>query len=209
MVYGGLRIGELLTDFLFLAAVAFAIASVHMVAPDHWVPLLSVSVKHGYNKAKKYGIAALLGATHALTSGILALIALVIGGSLLGLSELDLVLASTALLTVVGIYFVVNGIRESSEVKTYVTRSVLAVSIIPDFALVPIILSGINLPLAELWAVFLSFLLASTASLTVMIILSSGTLGKRISEMSSSGMDYTIGGLLFMTALVVYLFPSL
>ncbi|MCL5787312.1 MAG: hypothetical protein M1581_01695 [Candidatus Thermoplasmatota archaeon] len=193
-------------DFLFLLAVL--IAFFHMLAPDHWIPLTSLSAKRGYSTPKKYGIATLIGGGHATISGALGLLFLFLGFTFLKNDVNELIYISIALLLIVGLYFIINGYGESKETNRNVENSIIAVSVFPDFAIIPIMVSASEYTLPYGFLIFIGFLISSILSINAIIYLNSKTIGKRMSEMKPENLDYVIGFLLLATALILLAFPS-
>ncbi|EQD27998.1 conserved hypothetical protein, membrane [mine drainage metagenome] len=145
---------------------------------------------------------------HAVISGAIAFLILVLGLTFLKSYTNDLIYMSIFLLLIVGLYFIFNGLHESSEVDRKIENSIIAVSIFPDLAIVPIIVYASALPFSEIIIIFIGFLIASIISLNIMIYASSLAIGDKFSNMRPENMDYVIGGLLLFTALIVTLFPS-
>ncbi|MHB1493356.1 MAG: hypothetical protein ACYCSG_00575 [Thermoplasmataceae archaeon] len=201
-------IPEIMISFLFLLTVAIIIALTHMIAPDHWIPLVSLASKNKYSNPKKFGIASLIGSGHAAISGLLALLIVIFGMVFLKGYVNDLIDVSIILLIAIGAYFIINGYSESRESNRGIENSIIAVSVFPDLAIIPIIISSSQYPLMDTLIIFLGFLIASVISINIMVFLSSLTIGERFSKMKPEHMDYAIGVLLFMTAIVVILFPS-
>ncbi|MHB8361917.1 MAG: hypothetical protein ACYDAO_10410 [Thermoplasmataceae archaeon] len=199
---------EHVSIFAFLLFLSIIIALVHMVAPDHWVPLIAISKKNNYTEFKKYGMASGIAGGHAVISGAIAFLILVLGLTFLKSYTNDLIYLSIFLLLIVGLYFIFNGLHESKEVDRKIENSIIAVSIFPDLAIVPIIVSASVLPFSEIIIIFIGFLIASIISLNIMIYVSSLAIGDKFSSMKPENMDYVIGGLLLITALIVTLFPS-
>ncbi len=75
---------------LVFVAISVVVASLHMIAPDHWLPLTALSLKRKYGKGRVLEISAVLGILHGSTSVILSLVALFLGLSFFGLNALIL-----------------------------------------------------------------------------------------------------------------------
>ena len=73
--------------FAAILALAVILAGLHMLAPDHWIPLTVVSTRLRFSHRRTYATAAFLGILHAGTSATLALIALFIGTIVAGRYE--------------------------------------------------------------------------------------------------------------------------
>ncbi len=93
----------------FFIGIAVAVASLHMVAPDHWLPLTAFSMKRGYSRGRTLGISALLGFLHGTTSVILSLLALFMGVSIFGLNALREI--SIIILVAVAAYILLNSMK--------------------------------------------------------------------------------------------------
>lgn len=192
----------------FLLILAILIAFFHMLAPDHWIPLTSLSAKRGYSRTKKYGVATLIGGGHATISGAIGLLFLFLGFTFLRADVDELIYISIALLIVVGLYFIINGYGESKESNRHVENSIIAVSVFPDFAIIPIMVSASEYTLPYGLLIFIGFLISSILSINAIMFLNSKTVGKRMSEMKPENLDYVIGFLLLATALILFVFPS-
>ena len=197
-------------SFLLLLIVAIAVAGLHMAAPDHWVPLITVSIGRNYSRRRTYEMAAAIGLGHGSSSAFIAVVALSAGLTFLGPFVSDLFYVSEGLLVIIGIYFILIGYREDGRKNSPgAGNSLLLVSIFPDLALMPILLSGAGLPLYQISAVLLSFIAATVLSLTLIIGFSGSQIGLRLSRLKSNRMDYAIAAMLFGTALFLFLFPEL
>lgn len=190
--------------FLLLALVALFVSSLHMVAPDHWLPLTVISSAKSYSSGKKYGVAAALGFTHAGTSIAIALAVFYVGFVLVHSYMSYFLLAGQLLLVVIGIYFIVNGYLEESEGDTSFSQaSALSVSAFPDLSIMPIIISAASLENFQIAAILTIFAVASGLSLTAMVYVAGKGLGKAISKVPPKYIDYVVGGVLILTALLI------
>ncbi len=193
--------------FTLILAIAIIVATLHMMAPDHWVPLIVVAERVGMPRRRVYGMAGFLGILHAGTSATVALLVLFVGVVLIHGYVSDLNAASIVLLIAVGIYFAVTGYRErEAEVMPdrISTGTLLSVSIFPDFALIPILLSAVSLSSLEIGIIILAFALASAASLMVMIYGLSLGFSRAIQKMPPRYVDYIISAILWLTALFIF-----
>jgi hypothetical protein len=195
--------------FPILLGTVIVLGSLHMIAPDHWVPLTVVSNRLNYRKGKIFGTAAMLGALHALTSEAIAGVALLIGVFLVRQYITYLEAASVILLVAVGVYFILNGYTEDEPESGYATssvKSILAISAFPDFALIPIVLAASSLsPLNVAW-LLLAFIIISAASLTIMVYVSTVGLSRALENIRPRYIDYIMGIILFITAgIIVFL----
>ena len=138
--------------FPVILSAAMVLAVLHMVAPDHWIPLTVVSKKFNYSSSKTYETALLIGILHSAASVALAVVAYYLGELLVSDSLYFLYLSSVILLIIVGIYFIFNGYFEKSEnpeSSALSSKSILTVSIFPDFAFIPIMLAASALHLIQ------------------------------------------------------------
>lgn len=189
--------------FLLLVIAALSVSSLHMVAPDHWLPLTVISSARTYSDRRKYATAAALGFAHAGTSIAVAMAVFYAGMALIHNYIGDLILAGQVLLVLIGIYFMINGYREKEGESTVTEVSALSVSAFPDFALLPIVVSSAPLSNSQIGIILLLFFLASGISLTAMVFAAEKSLGKAISRVPPKYLDYVIGGVLMLTALLI------
>lgn len=189
--------------FVSLLVAAVAIGVLHMLAPDHWVPLMAVSSSMKYSRRRTYLTAALLGLLHAGASVAVALLALLLGVFLVGGYLSYLFYGGEVILLAVGIYFIVGGFLEKpgpGKVKFASVGSLLSVSIFPDLAVLPILLTGVDLGKAALGIIMLSFTLVSVISLSVMSAAASMGLTRGLQRVPPRFIDYIMGAILIGTA---------
>lgn len=189
--------------YLLLILVALSVSSLHMIAPDHWLPLTVIASAKSYSSSRKYSTAAALGFAHAGTSIVLAMAIFYAGLALIHNYIGYLLLAGEILLVIIGLYFILNGYRESEKDTSFTETSALSVSAFPDFALLPIVISGASLSGIQIGTILLVFLLASGIALTAMVFAAGKGLGKAISRVPPKYMDYLIGGVLIATAVLI------
>ncbi|MDV3278549.1 MAG: hypothetical protein LYZ69_08845 [Nitrososphaerales archaeon] len=95
----------------WLAAVALGVGALHMVAPDHWVPLTVYSHKKGFSSKKVAIIAALGGFAHVAGSLVVMVAAVVIGFAVAAsFSALTNTMVGASFV-VVGLYMLVAGMK--------------------------------------------------------------------------------------------------
>ncbi len=195
--------------FIIILGTVIVLGGLHMIAPDHWVPLMIVSRKMNYSQRRTNISAAALGSLHAITSEALAGIALVVGAFLVKSFLHYLELASIILLVIVGVYFVVNGYTEENPEAGYNSsslKSILAISAFPDFALVPVMLAAASLSIPSISIVLISFVLVSALSLSLMVFTAEKGVSKALERIPPRFIDYIMGLVLFITAAVIALF---
>lgn len=192
--------------FVVILGTVIALGGLHMIAPDHWVPLMIVSRKLNYSQYRTYLNAAALGGLHAITSEAIAGIALVIGLVLVRNFLNYLEWASILLLLAVGIYFIVNGYAEKSSEDGYASssvKSIIAISAFPDFALIPVMLAGSPLPILDIAAMLVVFILISAVSLTIMVMAAAKGFSKALEQLPPRYIDYIMGLVLFLTSAIL------
>ncbi|MGC8561793.1 MAG: hypothetical protein ACP5UZ_02550 [Thermoplasmata archaeon] len=188
---------------LVFVAIAIVVASLHMVAPDHWLPLIALSMKRGYNKGRVLLISTVLGFLHGSTSVILSLAALFIGVAVFGLNALKGI--SIVILIAVAIYMLIQTVRESRGSENVENTSLL-VSILPDPVLLPIIIASYKLGNIELGVIGVSFILASILAL---LVVTAGVLigvASKLSKLRPVTVDYVVIVALVLTAMYIYFF---
>ena len=90
-----------MNTFPVILSAAIVLAVLHMVAPDHWIPLTVVSKKFNYSSSKTYETALLIGILHSAASVALAVVAYYLGELLVSDSLYFLYLSSVILLIIV------------------------------------------------------------------------------------------------------------
>lgn len=196
--------------FILILGTVIALGGLHMIAPDHWVPLMIVSRKMNYSRGKTYANGAALGGLHAITSEALAGIALVAGLFLVKSFLHYLEIASIILLVIVGIYFIINGYTEENPEKGYTSssvKSIVAISAFPDFALIPVMLAASPLSYLEIAVVMSIFILISATSLAVMVVAAERGISKALEKIPPRYIDYIMGIVLFLTSAIIAFFP--
>ena len=192
--------------FPVILSAAMVLAVLHMVAPDHWIPLTVVSKKFNYSSSKTYETALLIGILHSAASVALAVVAYYLGELLVSDSLYFLYLSSVILLIIVGIYFVFNGYFEKSEdpeSSALSSKSILTVSIFPDFAFIPIMLAASALPLIQVSAVIMAFIFLTCITVVIMTLGASKGFSRSIEKIPPRYIDYVMGAILFLTAAII------
>lgn len=190
--------------FLFISSVAALVAVFHMMAPDHWLPVTIISETRGFSMAEKYSVTASIALLHGSLSSAIALAILYVGLVFLGRFVQYITFAGLALLVVVGAYFVVNGYMERNAGSVAGNAS-LAVSVLPDFAIIPLLLSGSTLSFYQIGVIIAIFISAGIASLLAVVAAASFATGFALRKLNPAYFDYVIGLILFVTAASVYL----
>ena len=188
---------------LVFVAISVVVASLHMIAPDHWLPLTALSLKRKYRKGRVLEISAFLGVLHGSTSVILSLVALFLGLSFFGLNALKEV--SIIVLAAVAIYILINVMRESKG-SSNVENTSLVVSILPDPVLLPIIIASYPLGTREVTAVGVTFIVASVLALIAVVVVVTAGLAKSLSKLKPTTVDKVVVVALALTAVYIYFF---
>ncbi|WP_162509696.1 hypothetical protein [Thermogymnomonas acidicola] len=187
----------------YILGLAAAIAALHMVAPDHWVPLSALSVRSGYTQRKTLSLSLLIGITHGLATSALSASVAFLG--LVFLSGALVRYISFVLLIAVSVYIVANAIREQSA-GTEVQQVSLAASVIPDPALVPpILLLASPSGLYTLSVAIVVFLAVTVATVVCMVYVSMLGYLRGLSGLRPATVDYIVAAVLAGTALYVLL----
>ncbi|MCL4333684.1 MAG: hypothetical protein M1290_05290 [Candidatus Thermoplasmatota archaeon] len=188
---------------LVYIGIAVVVASLHMIAPDHWLPLTALSVKRGYGRRRIIGISALLGFLHGSTSVLLALAALYLGVDVLGINSLKEF--SIALLAAVALYIIVNSIRERKRNEKVENVSLL-VSILPDPVLLPVVIASFHYGFPEIASLGISFVAATIISLVLVLEVAMAGAARTLSRVRPSTVDYFVVIALVLTAFYILLF---
>ena len=195
-----------MTLFLILLLSLILLATFHMIAPDHWVPISLVSSVRKFSHFKKFSFSIIIGALHAFTSVLVALLALAIGLLLIRSFLSYLYDAGEIMLVLVGVYFILNGLHESKEeskFESFTMHSVLVISVFPDFALVPIMISSVPLGIIQVITLLIVFIIVSSFSLTLIVFASSFGIAGTLRNLKPSYLDYLVGAVLFITAAII------
>jgi putative Mn2+ efflux pump MntP len=194
--------------FPLLLTSVIVLATVHMIAPDHWLPITAISSIRKFSNARRSIYGFLLGTVHAITSAALAVAALTFGIFVTKNYLSYLYDAGVILLVVVGLYFISNGLLEKRKprgVEVISSSSALTVSIFPDFALIPILIAGASLQALEMEIMITVFVLISAFSLSVVVLVTSTGISRAIGNLPPRYMDYVMGTILIITALLIRL----
>ncbi|MCL4447112.1 MAG: hypothetical protein M0Z77_04230 [Thermoplasmatales archaeon] len=188
---------------LIFVVIAVVVASLHMLAPDHWLPLTALSLKRGYKKRRVLYVSAILGFLHGSISVILSLFALFLGVTLFGLNALKEI--SIIVLIAVAVYLLANTIKETRASENVENTSLL-VSILPDPVLLPVIIASYPLGKTELIIISISFVLASILALLVVLAVVMVGIAGRLSRLKGVTVDYVVILALVLTAIYIYFF---
>jgi len=189
--------------FLLILLDAMMVATFYMIAPDHWLPITIISNKYGFSSAKKYSIASSIAAIHGALSSAIAVAVLYVGLFFLKKFVQDITFAGLLLLIIIGVYFVVNGYIERNR-SSIAGHASLAVSVLPDFAIIPLLLTGSTLSSQQIGVIVAVFILVGVATLLAVVAAASLIADFALKKVNPAYFDYLVGFLLFFTAVFVY-----
>lgn len=185
------------------------LAVLHMIAPDHWLPLMAVSSVRKFSGKKTFLISSLLGFIHAGTSIVVGIIALAIGILLVKNYLVLIYFVGIILLILIGIYFIFNGYFEADNLdkfKTSSIKTVLSISVLPDLALIPFIVMGVKLSLTQFVMILILFTVVSSSALPIVVIAASSGFSRIIEKVSPRYVDYMVGLILISTATIIWFY---
>ncbi|MCL4314701.1 MAG: hypothetical protein M1454_03120 [Candidatus Thermoplasmatota archaeon] len=185
----------------YLLMITAVIATLHMIAPDHWIPISALASKRHYAFSRTAATSFSIGTAHGLTSTILSLLVGYLGIYIFGVAYVKL--GSVILLVAVSVYIVINSFLER-KAKEVVENTSLVVSFLPDPAFLPIILlaTGLgNIFVAELSIFFIG--LSGIALLTVVLLVRI-SLFRRIEKLEPYLIDYIVSAVLIGTAAFIF-----
>ena len=186
-----------------LLGVVIALSALHMVAPDHWVPLTVTSHRNQLTRSRTYLLAFTIGLGHGVSSAALSLVIALVGS--LFFPAYYVTLFAVVILLVIALYILVKAARES-KAGTKVGSVSMVVSVIPDPALVPFILVANGFGAAYTFAVLVGFIVAAVASLVLVTFLATLGLSRALSKIRPQYVDYLVALALVMVAVFIYLY---
>jgi len=184
-----------------LLGVVVALSALHMVAPDHWVPLTVTSYRNRHTKLRTYLLATGIGLGHGASSAALSLVIAAVGALFFPTYYVNLF--AVGLLLVIALYITVKAATEAKARDKTGSVSML-VSVIPDPALVPFILVANGFGTTYTYAILGAFILAAVASLVLVIFLATMGLSKALSRIRPQYVDYLVALALALVALFIY-----
>lgn len=184
-----------------LISLAITLAALHMIAPDHWIPVSVVSARRRYGAGRMALASVGLGSAHGATTVALAAIALATGELYPALPHLADGI-SIALLVAVALYFLASSAYEANPGRF--EGASLAASVLPDPALLPLAFSSIAYGPGLVWALSAAYAAAGAASLALVASLAHRGLTGALSRLSPRAVDAAIAAMLLATAVYVY-----
>ncbi|BAB60059.1 TVG0944469 [Thermoplasma volcanium GSS1] len=188
---------------LAVMAVVILIASMHMIAPDHWMPLAALTLKKKYSDSKVRALSAYIGMAHGVSSVILSLAILYIGIAFIGSKYIRV--ASVIILVLVSLYILINSIRESREAREIEETSLL-VSAFPDPAFLPMAIIAYTYGTYFVISTGLIYVAASTIALLAVVFLVNIGLLRKLSSLKPVTVDRIVVVVLLLTAAYIYFF---
>jgi hypothetical protein len=186
-----------------LLGVVIALSALHMVAPDHWLPVTITSHKKQLAKSRTYLLAVAIALGHAVSSAALSLVIAAVGS--LFFPAYYVTLFAVVLLLVIAVYIVVKAAKEAKE-GTKAESVSMVVSVIPDPALVPFILVANGFGAAYTYLMVGAFIAAAVASLVIVVFLATMGLSKALSKISPQYVDYLVALALVLVAAFIYFY---
>ncbi len=176
------------------------LAFMHMLAPDHWTPILSYSLKNKVDRKKTGVISLSLGFLHGLFSALLSLLIVFVG--IYFFPAYYVRIFSILLLVFIAIYIIINAHFENENDKG-ISRSMLLVSVIPDPAIVPFILLAIIYGISFVYIAVVLFIVISTLSLFIVTIGLGNIIKSKINKITPKNVDYLVSLILLLTAIFI------
>ncbi|AAT43358.1 hypothetical protein [Picrophilus oshimae] len=184
-----------------IISISVIIAVLHMIAPDHWTPILSHSLQKRIKKERVAGISFSLGLLHGIFSSLLSFGIAVLGFYIF--PERYVKILAAVILILVIFYIIINAHYESE--KTGINDSILLVSVIPDPAFVPIILIALIYGINFVYFAMIVFILASALALLAVTVPLSRIISKYINKLKPQHIDYIVSIILGITVLFLFI----
>lgn len=184
-----------------LLGVVATLSVLHMLAPDHWVPITVVSHRRNYTKPRTYLLASGIGLGHGASSAVLSLVIAEIGAFFFPTYYVNLF--AIFLLLIVALYIIVHAVKEA-RAETKVEGVSVLVSVIPDPALVPFILMAQGFGVVYTGVMLGAFTVAAIAAVTLVVFLATKGLSRALSRVRPQHVDYLVALALILVAAFVY-----
>ena len=186
---------------LYLILITLTLATLHMIAPDHWMPISIISAKRKYLSAQTDAYSFSIGFAHGLLSALLALGIAYLGVSLIGYNQVRI--GSVILLAAVCIYIFANVLKEKKNSES-VENTSLIVSFIPDPAFLPIVLASVIYGGIFVGTLSLLFIFAGGISLMIVTSFARKGMLKALEKVDPVNIDYVVILVLAITAIFIY-----
>ncbi|MCL6014505.1 MAG: hypothetical protein M1323_02635 [Candidatus Thermoplasmatota archaeon] len=188
------------TEF-YLILISITLAVLHMIAPDHWIPISILSAKRRYTDGKTATYGLFIGITHGILSTILALLVAFLGISIIGYDRIKI--GSIVLLVLVCLYILLNIRKEVHETEKIENTSLL-VSFIPDPAFLPIVLAATVFGGFFIGMISALFIVSGGISLMIISLFAKKGMLKGLEKIKPTNVDYIIVVVLAFTAFFIY-----
>ena len=186
---------------LYLILITLTLATLHMIAPDHWIPISIISAKRKYLSAQTDAYSFSIGFAHGLLSALLALGIAYLGVRLIGYNQVRI--GSVILLAAVCIYIFANVLKEKKNSES-VENTSLIVSFIPDPAFLPIVLASVIYGGIFVGTLSLLFIFAGGISLMIVTSFARKGMLKALEKVDPVNIDYVVILVLAITAIFIY-----
>ena len=183
--------------FSLLIITVVLLSAIHMLAPDHWLPVILISRREKYTRRRRLGLSLMLSSVHAATSIVFAVGIVFL--SLLFLHQFSVYLkdAGIVLMFAVGVYFILNGVTEKPDEASFVKYSfILGVSASPDLSLLPLLIEAQAYPFSYSELMIAVFAFVSTIVLLISVIVADFGIGRSLQKLDPRYMDYVMGAIL-------------
>ena len=190
-------------DFIYLLGSVILLASLHMVAPDHWLPLAALSIKRKLKASSAAFIASVLGLAHSLLSLALSLAIIFLGMYFFGFVSFRII--AIVIIGVVCVYMFVNTIMESRR-STKVEETALTVSVLPDPAVLPFVVAAGIYGNYGLFYISFAFVAASVIVLALISYAANRGLLSGLKNLNPVTIDKIVILILIITAFYIYIF---
>ena len=186
---------------LYLILITLTLATLHMIAPDHWMPISIISAKRKYLSAQTDAYSFSIGFAHGLLSALLALGIAYLGVSLIGYNQVRI--GSVILLAAVCVYIFANVLKEKKNSES-VENTSLIVSFIPDPAFLPIVLASVIYGGIFVGTLSLLFIFAGGISLMIVTSFARKGMLRALEKVDPVNIDYVVILVLVITAIFIY-----
>ncbi|MFG1502794.1 MAG: hypothetical protein AAE984_05615 [Cuniculiplasma divulgatum] len=188
------------TEF-YLILITITLAVLHMIAPDHWIPISIISAKRKYTDSTTATYGLTIGIVHGILSAMIALVVAFLGVSIIGYDRIKI--GSVFLLAVVCLYILLN-IRKEENKSEKIENTSLLVSFIPDPAFLPIVLAATVYSELFIGIMSLLFIVSGGISLMIIALFAKKRMLKGLEKIKPTNVDYVIVAVLAITAIFIY-----
>jgi hypothetical protein len=188
-------------NFVYLIVSIVILASLHMVAPDHWLPLTAISIKRKLNATNSAFIASGIGLAHSILSLVLSFAIILFGMYFFGPGSFKNI--AIVIIAIVCIYMFSNTMIESRRTNR-IEDTALTVSVLPDPAILPFIVTAGFYGYTGLFYASITFVVVSAASLAFISYSANIGLISRLRDLKPVTIDRVVIIILIVTAIYIY-----